>query len=83
MKILQNLFDNEEFIENEDFLWNLGGTEDDVPRFWWKRDNIQVTWYSDDPGRGSFTNQEEFTASDAVSLLWMVRESYDLYIDGK
>lgn len=83
MKILQNLFDDAEVIETDDFRWDLWGQEEGVPNFWWKPGNVQVEWYSDDPGRGSFTNQEEFTSNDAISLLEMVRESYDIWRDGK
>lgn len=78
MKILQNLFDDVVLVETEDFRWDLWGSDPDIPNFWWKRTNLQIEWYSDDPGRGSFTNYEEFDADLAISLLEQVRESYDL-----
>lgn len=83
MKILANLFDTDDVIETPDFRWDLWGIDPDIPNFWYKHSNIQVTWYNDDPGRGAFTNQENFTADDAVSLLMTVREEYDTWRDGK
>lgn len=83
MKILANLFDTEDVIETDDFYWDLWGTDDKMPNFWYKHSNIQVVWHNDDPGRGSFTNQEAFTANDAISLLMTVREEYDIWRDGK
>jgi hypothetical protein len=83
MKILVNLFDKDELFETDCFRWDLNGEDDSIPNFWWKNSNIQVQWHNDDPGRGSFTNQEEFTANDAISLLGMVRASYGLWRDGK
>lgn len=82
MKILDNLFD-EDVIDAPSFYWNSSGTDEDMPNFWLKETNLQVEWYRDDPGRGGFTNQETFTASDAISLLEYVREEHDIWRDGK
>lgn len=78
MKVLQNLFDEDEVIETDDFYWNLYGTDDSMPNFWWKHTNLQVEWYNGDPGRGTFSNYEQISPDAVVSLLMMVRESYDL-----
>lgn len=83
MKILANYFDTDEVIETDDFRWDLLGEDGDIPNFWYKHSNIQVVWYKDDPGRGAFTNQENFTAYDAISLLETVREEYDIWRDSK
>lgn len=83
MKILANLFDDVVLLETESFRWDLWGNDDSIPNFWWKPTNIQVQWHSDDPGRGSFANQEEFSATDVITLLSIVREEYDIWRDGK
>lgn len=83
MKILYNFFDSADVIETDDFYFDPIGVDENLPRFWYKHSNIQVTWHNDDPGRGAFTNQEHFTAFDAISLLGTVREEYDIWLDGK
>jgi hypothetical protein len=76
-KILVNLFDEETVIETEEFYWNLWGNDEDMPNLWIKNINLQLEWYSDDPGRGAFTNYEEPTADLALDVLRTVKESYD------
>lgn len=83
MKILDNLFDGKELIETDDFYWNLRGTVEEMPNFWYKHSNIQVEWHGDDPARSAWTNMEAITAEDAISLLSTVREEYDIWLDGK
>lgn len=75
MKVLANLLPDE--VETDDFYWNLYGTDQDLPNFWWKHTNLQVEWYRDDPGRAGFANFG-LSADESISLLMQVRESYDL-----
>lgn len=82
MKLLRELIQEEEY-ETALFYWNLNGTNEDMPNFWLKSSNLQVEWYRDNPDRGGFTNFENFSAQDAVSLLEIVREDYDIERDGK
>lgn len=75
MQVLVNLLPEE--VETDDFYWNLYGEDPDLPNFWWKHTNLQVEWYRDDPGRAGFSNYT-LDADESISLLMMVRESYDL-----
>lgn len=81
MFLLQNLFD-EDVIETDDFYWNLWGSDDDMPNFWDKRGNVQIEWYSDNPGRGAWSNIED-NPWQALGLLEQVKESYANLAGGK
>lgn len=75
MKLLTNLIE-EDVFESETFYWNLYGSDNDMPNFWYKPSNIQIEWYRDDPARATFSNvEDEFDL--AYSLLLEVREDYD------
>lgn len=75
MKLLTNLIE-EDVFESETFYWNLYGSDDEMPNFWYKPSNIQIEWYRDDPARATFCNvEDEFDL--AYSLLLEVREDYD------
>lgn len=58
MKLLQNLFDEEEVIDNIVFYWNSKGTDDQLPNFWLKEHDIEIEWYRDDPGRAAFSTHD-------------------------
>lgn len=81
MKLLMNLIEDE-VVETEIFYWNACGSDETMPNFWMKPTNLQVEWYRDDPARAGFCNQE-ISGTDAISLLEIVREDYDLWRDGK
>jgi hypothetical protein len=81
MRLLAYLM-GDQVIETETFYWNLKGTDEDMPNFWYKPSNIQMEWYRDDPGRAPFSNRED-SFDLAYSLLLEVREDYDNYISGK
>jgi hypothetical protein len=82
MFLLQNLFEDEDVIETPEFYWNLWGTDEDMPNFWLKETNIQLEWYSDNPGRGAWSNYES-SAPLALLVLKQVQESYATHTRGK
>ncbi len=82
MKILYHILEPE-VIENEEFFWNPYGdtdasTYEEMPNFWWKRHNIQIAWWYDNPARGGSSNVES-TGLLAVEILVMVME----WLNGK
>lgn len=80
MKLLANLLP--ETFESETFYWNLYGSDEELPNFWYKPTNIQIEWYRDDPARAPFSNIED-SFDDAFGLLLTVREDYGDALDGK
>lgn len=75
MKLLQNHMDTEEVIETDEFYWNSYGTDEDMPNFWLKKNNLQIEWYNDDPGRAAWSNYD--SDSDlAFYVLDEVKASY-------
>lgn len=75
MKLLYNLFDSDEVIDNALFYWNGLGTEDDMPNFWLKEHGVEVEWYRDDPGRAASSTHES-TAELAFFILDVVRYAH-------
>ena len=84
MKLLQNLMDEdgESVIETDIFYWNTYGTDEDMPNFWLKENNLQIEWHNDDPGRAAFSNYDS-SADLAFFVLDRVRESYAAISGGK
>jgi hypothetical protein len=75
MLLLYNILDANEVIENEVFLFDpIGNEDEDVPRFWLKEYNYQITWYRDNPERGAFANIES-SAQVALFILDEVRRA--------
>lgn len=75
MELVYNIVDAEEVVENEVFYFSpYEGGEDDLPRFWLKEYNIQITWSRDNPGRGAFANVES-SAEVALFILDEVRRA--------
>lgn len=83
MKLLENHFgDDDEVIETNEFYWNLYGTDEDMPNFWLKKNNLQIEWYNGDPARAAFSNYE--SDSDlAFFVLDEVRGSHAAYAGRK
>ena len=75
MKLLQNLFDEEEVIDNIVFYWNSNGTDDELPNFWLKEFDFEMEWYRDDPGRAAFATHES-SPELAFLILDTVRYAY-------
>lgn len=75
MKLLQNLFDEEEVIDNEVFYWNSNGTDDELPNFWLKEHSFEMEWYRDDPGRAAFATHDS-DPDLAFFILDNVRNAY-------
>ena len=84
MKLLQNHMDTEgeEVIETDIFYWNSHGTDEDMPNFWLKKNNLQIEWYNDDPGRGAFSNYNS-DSDVAFFVLDEVRTSYATFTGRK
>lgn len=76
MKLIYNMLDTDEVVENDTFYFNPNSDDEDMPSFWLKSDNIQVAWYSDNPDRGASANVES-KASVALYILNKVRYSND------
>lgn len=75
MQLLYNILDADGVVENDVFLFDPFGAEDeDTPRFWLKEYNYQITWYGDNPTRGAFANTES-TAELALFILDEVRRA--------
>lgn len=58
MKLLYDILDTGEIIENDVFYFNPWSDDEEMPSFWLKEQNIQVAWYSDNPDRGASANVE-------------------------
>lgn len=84
MKLLQNLMDEDgdEVIETDEFYWNSHGTDEEMPNFWLKENNLQVEWYNDDPARAAFSNYDS-NADRALFVLDSVRKSYATFAGRK
>jgi hypothetical protein len=81
MKLLAEILPD--VLETDTFYRNVFGSDNELPNLWVKTNNLQVEWYTDDPGRATFSNYEEFSAQDTISLVSWIREEYDLIRDGK
>jgi hypothetical protein len=68
MKLIYNMLDTDEVIENEVFYFNPNSDDEEMPSFWSKKSNLQVAWYSDNPDRGASSNMES-SAELAMSIL--------------
>jgi hypothetical protein len=75
MKLLDNLFDEDEVIDNPTFYWNIRGTEEDMPNFLLKAFGFEMEWYRDDPGRAAFATHES-SVELAFFILDTVRNAY-------
>ena len=68
MKLLYNILDTDEVIENDVFYFNPWSNDEEMPSFWLKELNIQVAWYADNPDRGASANCDS-TADLALLIL--------------
>lgn len=68
MKLIYNMLDTDEVIENDVFYFNPNSDDEEMPSFWLKEKNIQVAWYADNPDRGASSNVES-TAWLALFIL--------------
>ena len=56
MKLVYNLLDSDKVVENDVFYFNPWSDDHEMPSFWLKEHNYQISWYSDNPDRGASAN---------------------------
>ena len=76
MKLIYNFLDTDEVVENDTFYFNPNSDDEDMPSFWLKTHNYQISWYGDNPDRGASSNEEP-SAELAFFILDKVRRVYD------
>ncbi len=77
MELIYNILDADEVIENDAFYFNPHSDDYAMPSFWLKQNNLQVSWYSDNPNRGASCNFEPDLDTALFNLDTVREHAYD------
>lgn len=68
MKLLYNLLDTDDTVDNDVFYFNPNSDDESMPSFWLKAQGWEIAWHRDNPDRGASANIE----SDAESAFYIL-----------
>lgn len=82
MKLIYNILDTDEVIDNDVFYFNPNSDDEDMPSFWLKEQDWQIAWYRDNPDRGASSNIDS-TSFAALFILNKVEIEVGPILRGK